>query len=96
MIPAKPKTPNSGKNVPRGTIVTQKKRVARSANVPRGTFVTRAHESEGILKTDIVNVRLPARLAVYLRQVAHHWGETPSEYVRGLIVKDMRESRMRL
>ena len=73
-----------------------RKTVKVSSNVPRGTFVTRSHETEGVLKTDIVNVRLPSRLAGYRRQVAHHWGETPSEYVRGLIIKDMRESGARL
>lgn len=74
-----------------------KSKAAKSVKkVPRGTFVTRTHEAEGVLKTDIVNVRLPARLAVYLRQVSHSWGETPSEYVRGLIIKDMRESGTRL
>ena len=57
-------------------------------NVPRGTFVT-----HGQLKTEIANVRLPASLAVAARKRAAFWGETMSEYVRGLIIEDLRHAR---
>lgn len=59
-------------------------------NVPRGTFVT---HSPGQLKTEIANVRLPASLAVAARKRAAFWGETVSEYVRGLIIEDLRHAR---